>query len=68
MNRNKRSAQAHADRVHESVGVTGWIIVRPGGTWYGPYSTRDQAARRIGRRDSLDMRITGVVVHAGPAQ
>lgn len=64
--RTTRNAQRHADKMHEDVGITGWVIVCPGGSWYGPYAEAWQARERIGRRDSLDMTIEGTVVHAGP--
>ena len=64
--RRKRNAQRQADGMHERVGLTGWVIVHPGGTWYGPYASAGQAWERIGLRDSLDMKIEGTVVHAGP--
>ena len=65
-NRRKRHAQDHADRQAERVGLRGWIIVRPGGTWFGPYPDRATARRKIGRLDSLEMKISGEIVFAGP--
>ncbi len=63
--RARRHAQNQADRLAESVGLRGWIIVRPGGTWYGPYLDEEMARRCIGKLDSCDMQVTGNVVKAG---
>lgn len=61
---NTRNAQAYIDRTPHNTGE--WFIVASKGTaHYGPYSSREAARSRIGRKDSLGFSIAGTIIQKG---
>jgi hypothetical protein len=64
-NRTRRNAEKFAEGLWKRAQVKGWVIV-DGNNWYGPFSSKQKAKSRFGKKTEAGFPVQGVVVHAGP--